>query len=109
MTIEEIQALPYGEICTRLAALAPQVLEAQKAYSDLCAEQRVYIGARALHNVGLRIGAPIRVMLHDKSRTALATVVGTHGDTLVFQVLRKDGQPSGKPRPDWDFASFEKI
>lgn len=108
-TIEQINALPAAEIYARLDAMAPQVLAAREHFVALCAEQSSYLGARALHNAGLKIGDKVRVLLHDKQQTETAAVASTKGDTLVFQLLRKDGQPKGGLRGGWDFAGYEKL
>lgn len=110
MTIQEIQALPYGEIVAKLDAIAPQYLEARERLKQLGAEQTLYLNARALHEAGLNIGDTVQVTGYCSGRrNPKAVVVEPFHGELQFQAIGKDGLVHGDPSPAWSLEAFEIV
>lgn len=109
-TIEELLTKPYGEICTALADLAPQVLEAYSHYKALVAQQGALIAARELMSADLRMGDKVRIQgRYDGRVCPLAEVVGANSAGPEFQLLDKKGQPQGVRLGAFMFDGYEKI
>lgn len=107
MTIQEIQALPYREICDKISEIAPQVLAAHARYKELAAEQTAYIAARTLTGAGLTIGE--KVWLQYAGQTVPGVVTGSQFEAIYFQALDKKGNPKGKPQAEFSFDGYEKY
>lgn len=105
-TIEELQNAPYGEIVNALADLAPQVLDAHDRFKALVAQQRALIAARRLRESDLRLGDKVRLHGH---RMDFGLVVAPDPYGLMFQPLKKNGDPYGDPQPEIMLEGFEKI
>jgi len=109
-SIEEIQKLPYGELCDALITIGEQVLEARAHYNKLVERQRAYTAARDLIGSGLTIGDKVQMRGCCLGRkNPMALVVEPRLGSLMFQLLRKDGRPDGEPQPEFLFEGYEKI